>query len=92
MQHVALPCLSGLTAAGEFLSAGTILAGIVGAILSVPIAAVIWSAIKSWTGEEDGPITPDDIVWAERETKADAVGRGRSSRPGRKLAPSAPGR
>lgn len=70
------------------LTAGTILAGIVGAILSVPLAAVAWSAIKSWTGEEDGPITPADIAQAERETKADAVGRGRSSRPGRKLGAS----
>ncbi|MHA7292580.1 AI-2E family transporter [Arthrobacter sp. HLT1-21] len=74
------------------LTAGTILAGIVGAILSVPLAAVTWSAIKSWTGEEDGPISLDDIARAERETKADAVGRGRSSRPGRKLSASAPGR
>ncbi len=67
------------------LTAGTILAGIVGAILSVPIAAVTWSAIKSWTGEEDGPVTPADIRQAEIDTKADAVGRGRSSRPGRKI-------
>ena len=70
------------------LTAGTILAGIVGAILSVPIAAVTWSAIKSWTGEEDGPITPADIKQAEIDTKADAVGRGRSSRPGRKIGSS----
>ncbi|MHA7275321.1 AI-2E family transporter [Arthrobacter sp. Hz1] len=70
------------------LTAGTILAGIVGAILSVPLAAVTWSAIKSWTGEEDGLITPADIKQAEIDTKADAVGRGRSSRPGRKIGAS----
>ncbi|MHA7154853.1 AI-2E family transporter [Arthrobacter sp. TMN-50] len=70
------------------LTAGTILAGIVGAILSVPLAAVTWSAIKSWTGEEDGPITSADIRQAELDTKADAVGRGRSSRPGRRIGAS----
>lgn len=30
------------------LTVGTILSGIVGALLSVPIAAVIWTAIKQW--------------------------------------------
>jgi predicted PurR-regulated permease PerM len=30
------------------LAAGTILAGIVGAILAVPFAAVAWSAVKAW--------------------------------------------
>ncbi len=41
------------------LTAGTILAGIVGAILSVPIAAVSWAIIKVWIGEDDGD--PDDV-------------------------------
>ncbi|WP_329609285.1 AI-2E family transporter [Arthrobacter sp. ATA002] len=36
------------------LTAGTILAGIIGAILSVPIAAVSWAIIKVWIGEDDG--------------------------------------
>jgi len=36
------------------LTAGTILAGIIGAILSVPIAAVSWAVIKVWTGEDTG--------------------------------------
>ena len=36
------------------LTAGTILAGIIGAILSVPIAAVGWAVIKVWTGEDTG--------------------------------------
>ena len=30
------------------LSAGTIVAGIVGAILAVPLAAVLWAAVKTW--------------------------------------------
>ncbi|MCC3284072.1 MULTISPECIES: AI-2E family transporter [Arthrobacter] len=36
------------------LTAGTILAGIIGAILSVPIAAVGWAVIKVWIGEDTG--------------------------------------
>ena len=38
------------------LTAGTIIAGIVGALLSVPIAAVAWTAIKEW----NGPVGHDD--------------------------------
>jgi putative heme transporter len=34
------------------LTAGTILGGITGAILSVPIAAVAWAIYKTWRGEE----------------------------------------
>lgn len=34
------------------LTAGTILAGIVGAVLSVPMAAVIWAVIQVWTAED----------------------------------------
>ena len=36
------------------LTAGTILAGIIGAILAVPITAVGWAVIKVWTGEDTG--------------------------------------
>ena len=36
------------------LTAGTVLAGITGAVLAVPIAASIWGAIRVW----DGPDTP----------------------------------
>lgn len=35
------------------LTAGTILGGITGAVLAVPIAAVSWSIIKVWTGPDD---------------------------------------
>jgi predicted PurR-regulated permease PerM len=38
------------------LTAGTILGGIVGAVLSVPIAAVAWAIVKAWNPEdEDAP-------------------------------------
>lgn len=36
------------------LTAGTILAGIVGAVLSVPLAAVTWAIIQVWTAEDSG--------------------------------------
>ncbi len=36
------------------LTAGTILAGIVGAVLSVPLAAVAWAIIQVWTAEDPG--------------------------------------
>ncbi|UPO77260.1 MULTISPECIES: AI-2E family transporter [Arthrobacter] len=45
------------------LTAGTILAGIIGAILSVPIAAVTWAVIKVWTGEDTGdPAEPAEVA------------------------------
>ncbi|MFB2583364.1 AI-2E family transporter [Herbiconiux liukaitaii] len=40
------------------LTAGTILGGIVGAVLSVPIAAVGWAIVKTWNGEPDPPAEP----------------------------------
>jgi putative heme transporter len=43
------------------LTAGTILGGIVGAILSVPTASVIWTAIKVWQ-----PSPPPDDLPAEQ--------------------------
>ncbi|CAH0163134.1 AI-2 transport protein TqsA [Arthrobacter sp. Bi83] len=43
------------------LTAGTILAGIIGAVLSVPLAAVIWAVIQVWTAEDPSlePLNPD---------------------------------
>ncbi|MFB2556968.1 AI-2E family transporter [Herbiconiux liangxiaofengii] len=37
------------------LTAGTILGGIVGAVLSVPIAAVTWAIVKVWNGPAPDP-------------------------------------
>ena len=39
------------------LTVGTILAGIIGAVLSVPVAAVAWTIIKTWSGR-DAPAEP----------------------------------
>ncbi|GAB3526859.1 AI-2E family transporter [Arthrobacter monumenti] len=63
------------------LTAGTILAGIVGAILSVPVAAVGWAAIKAWNAEDDDAITQEDVEEAERATALDETGRGLSASP-----------
>ncbi|NKX52049.1 AI-2E family transporter, partial [Arthrobacter deserti] len=39
------------------LTAGSVLAGIIGAVLSVPLAAVTWAVIKIWTGGKSTPRT-----------------------------------
>ena len=41
------------------LAAGTTLAGLVGALLAVPLTAVGWSIIKVWTGRESLTTSPD---------------------------------
>ncbi|MFC4224562.1 AI-2E family transporter [Lysinibacter cavernae] len=47
------------------LTAGTVLGGIIGAILSVPITAVGWAIAKAWFGEDDygavGKLDLDDF-------------------------------
>ncbi|AWB86481.1 AI-2E family transporter [Mycetocola zhujimingii] len=40
------------------LTAGTIVAGIIGAVLAVPIAAVTWAIIKVWRDPRPVPIAP----------------------------------
>lgn len=53
------------------LTAGTILAGIIGAILAVPVAAVTWAAIKAWTeDDEPEPVTAP----ATSDPEPDSVG------------------
>ncbi|MBD7996551.1 AI-2E family transporter [Arthrobacter sp. Sa2CUA1] len=56
------------------LTAGTILAGIIGAILAVPIAAVTWAVIKVWTGEDTGdPAEPAEVAdTADAEAPAES--------------------
>jgi predicted PurR-regulated permease PerM len=63
------------------LTAGTILAGIIGAILSVPVAAVGWAAIKAWNQEKDDEITEAEVDKAEVLTALDETGHGLSSTP-----------
>lgn len=44
------------------LTAGTILGGIVGAILAVPAASVVWTAIKAWNADVPEDRAPPDQV------------------------------
>lgn len=48
------------------LTAGTVLAGIIGAVLSVPMVAVAWSVIKVWT-DRDVPAEWDPVDRAEEQ-------------------------
>lgn len=53
------------------LTAGSVLSGIIGAILAVPLTAAIWAVIKVWSGrvtpEDDEPDEPNVIQrWIER--------------------------
>jgi predicted PurR-regulated permease PerM len=43
------------------LTAGTILGGIVGAVLSVPIAAVAWAIVKAWNGPSTPTVPPRSV-------------------------------
>ncbi|MET1020881.1 MAG: AI-2E family transporter [Arthrobacter sp.] len=61
------------------LTAGTILAGIIGAILAVPLVAVAWAAIKAWNSAD--VITPQAIAEAEHETRLNEKGEGMRSKP-----------
>ncbi|WP_246670050.1 AI-2E family transporter [Arthrobacter zhaoguopingii] len=63
------------------LTAGTILAGIIGAVLSVPLTAVAWAGIKAWNTERDQDITDDEIDQAEAHTLMDEQGHGPSNLP-----------
>ncbi|MDQ0574431.1 AI-2E family transporter [Agromyces albus] len=56
------------------LTAGTILAGIVGAVLSVPIAAVGWAMIKVWEGPDPSIEERRSLGRRRRAAKAEAPG------------------
>ncbi|WP_082046034.1 AI-2E family transporter [Arthrobacter sp. L77] len=63
------------------LTAGTVLAGIIGAILSVPLTAVAWAGIKAWNADRDEDITDDAITQAETHTLMDEQGHGPRNTP-----------
>lgn len=59
------------------LAAGTVLGGLVGAVLSVPLTAVFWSIVKIWTGRDEAltkapPQDPEPS--AETTDPADGIG------------------
>ncbi|MER1995846.1 MAG: AI-2E family transporter [Arthrobacter sp.] len=65
------------------LTAGTILAGIIGAILSVPLAAVGWAVIKVWTGEDTGdPAEVAEVASPEQDLDVPAEGSTGAGRAG----------
>lgn len=51
------------------LTAGTVLAGIIGAVLAVALVAAAWSVIKVWTGRE-APLAVDPVDRAEEQIRA----------------------
>jgi len=59
------------------LTAGAVLAGITGALLSVPIAASAWAVVQVW----DGPNTPARFARPKQRTSHDS-GVSTSSKPG----------
>ncbi|MET4144087.1 AI-2E family transporter [Arthrobacter sp. UYCo732] len=50
------------------LTVGTILAGIIGAVLSVPLTAVGWAVIKVWSGQDTSVLLPDPQETQQPET------------------------
>ncbi|CAN7459981.1 AI-2E family transporter [Arthrobacter sp. LjRoot78] len=54
------------------LTAGTILAGIIGAVLSVPLAAVIWAIVQVWTTDAAEPEPEGSAEAGESADPADA--------------------
>jgi predicted PurR-regulated permease PerM len=59
------------------LSAGTVLAGVAGAVLAVPLTAVAWAVLQVWTTRyqagEDPVLGPDPV--SPKESPADQVSR-----------------
>ncbi len=59
------------------LSAGTVLAGVAGAVLAVPLTAVAWAVLQVWTTRyqagEDPVLGPDPV--SPKESAADRVSR-----------------
>jgi len=51
------------------LTAGTVLAGVIGAVLSVPLVAVGWSVLKVWTGRDE-PRQTDPVDEAQEQIEA----------------------
>ena len=72
------------------LTAGAILGGIVGTLLSVPIAAVTWAIIKAWN-EEVPPVPGVDMPKSAQECRERQLTRrscARTTRFGRSLRPT----
>ncbi|KSU68069.1 AI-2E family transporter [Arthrobacter sp. NIO-1057] len=53
------------------LTAGTVLAGIIGAVLAVPLVAASWAVIKVWTGRENKDLIPVASAEIKSEVELD---------------------
>ncbi len=54
------------------LAAGTVLGGLVGAVLAVPLTAVFWSITKVWTGRDQDLQLPDAPTGSSGDENSDA--------------------
>ncbi|MDO5618076.1 AI-2E family transporter [Kocuria sp.] len=52
------------------VAAGTLLGGVAGAILAVPITAVAWAVVKIWTARDAGPAPTPAVVTANDDDGA----------------------
>lgn len=59
------------------LTAGTVLAGIIGALLAVPLTAAAWAAIKVFTGRET---KVDDLQYRKRKKRIRKIAKKRAKR------------
>ncbi|MCG7303954.1 MULTISPECIES: AI-2E family transporter [Micrococcaceae] len=59
------------------LTAGTVLAGIIGALLAVPLTAAAWAAIKVFTGRET---KVDDLEYRKRKKRVRKIAKKRAKR------------
>ncbi|MDZ3744945.1 AI-2E family transporter [Pseudoglutamicibacter cumminsii] len=59
------------------LTAGTVLAGIVGALLAVPLTAAAWAVIKVFTGRES---KVDDLAYRQRKKRVRKIAKKRAKR------------
>lgn len=72
------------------LTAGASLAGIIGAILSVPLTAAAWAGIKVWNAEPDDEVSDRQILRAENHTLMDEQGHGPGTVSGEDLGAATP--
>ena len=55
------------------LTAGTILAGIIGALLAVPLAAVTWTAVTTWVHDKERTHDRMDTLGTDDPARAHAT-------------------
>ncbi|HWS57668.1 MAG TPA: AI-2E family transporter, partial [Actinotalea sp.] len=56
------------------LTAGTILAGVIGALLAVPLTAVGWTVVREWNGRVDDDVPRPHLPSLRRRLPATEAG------------------